>query len=118
MVRLACATSSSRFLFPLVGGVILAVLFFTTLIDSMDPDYGSGSNIFGVGLVFVLGMVVLLGGAVIMIIAVAQAPGVLPGRDALAGLRRLTRAPASTQADLDMPASGEPGRLPRLGGCL
>ena len=30
------------FLFPLVGGVILAVLFVTTLIDTMDPDYGSG----------------------------------------------------------------------------
>jgi hypothetical protein len=52
---------------PLIGGVILGVLFFTTLIDSMDPDYGSGSNIFGVGLVFVLGMVVLLTGAAIMI---------------------------------------------------
>ncbi len=54
-------------LFPLVGGVILGVLFFTTLIDSMNPDYGSGSNIFGVGLVFVLGMVVLLSGVVIML---------------------------------------------------
>ena len=47
--------------------MILGVLFFTTLIDSMDPDYGSGSNIFGVGLVFVLGMVVLLSGVAIML---------------------------------------------------
>ena len=54
-------------LFPLLGGVILGVLFFTTLIDSMNPEYGSGSNIFGVGLVFVLGMVVLLSGVVIML---------------------------------------------------
>ncbi len=54
-------------LFPLVGGVILGVLFFTTLIDSMNPDYGSGSNVFGVGLVFVLGMVVLLSGVAIML---------------------------------------------------
>ncbi|GAA1825639.1 APC family permease [Agromyces salentinus] len=52
---------------PLIGGVILAVLFFTTLIDSMDPDYGSGSSVGGVGLVFVLGMVVLLGGVVVML---------------------------------------------------
>ncbi|MBM7831938.1 amino acid transporter [Agromyces cerinus] len=52
---------------PLVGGVILAVLFVTTLIDSMDPSYGSGSNIGGVGLVFILGMVVLLGGAAVML---------------------------------------------------
>ncbi|MGR0219755.1 APC family permease [Agromyces sp. ZXT2-6] len=54
-------------LFPLVGGVILSVLFVTTLVDSMDPDYGSGSNVFGLGLVFILGMVVLLTGVVIMI---------------------------------------------------
>ena len=54
-------------LFPLIGGVILATLFFTTLIDSMNPDYGSGSNVFGVGLVFVLGMVVLLSGVAVML---------------------------------------------------
>ena len=54
-------------LFPLVGGVILAVLFFTTLIDSMDPAYGSGSEVFGVGLVFILGMVIILLGVAIMI---------------------------------------------------
>jgi amino acid transporter len=54
-------------LFPLVGGVILAVLFVMTLVDSMDPDYGSGSNIAGVGLVFVLGVTVILVGVVIMI---------------------------------------------------
>ncbi|HEY9425154.1 MAG TPA: APC family permease [Microterricola sp.] len=64
---------------PLVGGVILAVLFFTTLIDSMNPDYGSGSNVFGVGLVFVLGMVVLLGGAVIMFIESRKRPAFFRG---------------------------------------
>ncbi|MEF3402585.1 APC family permease [Agromyces sp. CCNWLW203] len=52
---------------PLIGGVILAVLFVTTLVDSMDPSYGSGSNVAGVGLVFILGMVVLLGGVVVML---------------------------------------------------
>lgn len=55
-----------RLFAPFVGGLILSVLFFTTLIDSMDPAYGSGSNIAGVGLVFVLGMVILLSGVVIM----------------------------------------------------
>ncbi|KQW04762.1 amino acid transporter [Leifsonia sp. Root4] len=64
---------------PLVGGVILAVLFFTTLIDSMNPEYGSGSNVFGVGLVFVLGMVVLLGGAVIMFIESRKRPAFFRG---------------------------------------
>ncbi|KJQ54108.1 APC family permease [Microbacterium sp. SA39] len=55
------------FLFPLVGGGILAVLFVTTLIDSMDPEYGSGSSIGGLGLVFVLGVTIILVGVVIMI---------------------------------------------------
>lgn len=55
------------FLFPLVGGLILTVLFFTTLIDSMDPAYGSGSQIGGVGIVFILGMTIIVVGIVIMI---------------------------------------------------
>ncbi|GGI44626.1 amino acid transporter [Agromyces flavus] len=66
-------------LFPLVGGVILAVLFFTTLIDSMDPDYGSGSHLFGLGLVFILGMVVLLTGIVIMIWQAIKRPAFFRG---------------------------------------
>jgi amino acid transporter len=66
-------------LFPLVGGVILAVLFFTTLIDSMDPDYGSGSSLFGVGLVFILGMVVLLTGVAIMIWQAIKRPAFFRG---------------------------------------
>ncbi|WP_344295091.1 APC family permease [Agromyces neolithicus] len=74
-------------LFPLVGGVILGVLFFTTLIDSMNPDYGSGSNIFGLGLVFVLGMVVLLGGVVVMLWQWRTRPGFFRGET-------LTRATA------------------------
>jgi amino acid transporter len=52
---------------PLVGGVILFVLFAKTLVDSMDPEYGSGSSIGGLGLVFVLGMVVIGLGVVIML---------------------------------------------------
>lgn len=55
------------FLFPLIGGVILAVLFVTTLFDSVKPEYGSGSNIGGIGLVFILGMLIILLGVVIMI---------------------------------------------------
>jgi amino acid transporter len=55
------------FLFPLIGGVILAVLFVTTLVDSIDPDYGSGSQIGGIGLVFILGMLIIVVGIGIMI---------------------------------------------------
>ncbi|MET4639997.1 APC family permease [Mycetocola sp. 2940] len=68
-----------QLLFPLVGGLILAVLFFTTIIDSMDPDYGSGSNIGGVGLVFILGMAVILSGIVIMIVQAIRRPAFFRG---------------------------------------
>ncbi len=83
------------FLFPLVGGVILAVLFVTTLIDSMDPDYGSGSNIGGLGLVFVLGVVVILVGIVVMIWQAVVRPDFFRGKtltmDAPPSLRRARR---------------------------
>lgn len=51
---------------PLLGGVILLVMFFKTAVDSMDPDYGSGSNIAGLGMVFILGIAVLALGVVVM----------------------------------------------------
>ncbi|MBN9187493.1 MAG: APC family permease, partial [Microbacterium sp.] len=80
------------FLFPLVGGVILGVLFVSTLVDSMDPEYGSGSNVFGVGLVFVLGMGVILIGIGIMIWQAVTRPAFFRGetlsKDAPASLRR------------------------------
>lgn len=51
---------------PLLGGVILLVMFIKTAVDSMDPDYGSGSNIAGLGMVFILGVSVLLLGVIVM----------------------------------------------------
>lgn len=56
-----------KFLAPLIGGVVLLVMFFATAFESMNPDYGSGSNIGGVGMVFILGVGVLLLGVVVMI---------------------------------------------------
>ncbi|UWF77149.1 MULTISPECIES: APC family permease [Microbacterium] len=67
------------FLFPLVGGGILAVLFVTTLIDSMDPAYGSGSSIGGVGLVFVLGVGIILAGVAIMFWQAVRRPAFFRG---------------------------------------
>ncbi len=55
-----------KFLAPLLGGVILLVMFVKTAYDSMDPGYGSGSNIGGLGLVFILGAGVIALGAVLM----------------------------------------------------
>ncbi len=67
------------FLFPLIGGIILAVLFFTTLIDSMDPAYGSGAEIGGVGIVFILGMLIIVVGIVIMIWQAIKRPAFFRG---------------------------------------
>lgn len=66
-------------LFPLIGGVILAVLFVTTLRDSMDPDYGSGSAIGGIGLVFILGVSVIVLGLVIMVVQAGRRPAFFRG---------------------------------------
>ncbi|MDQ1130757.1 APC family permease [Microbacterium sp. SORGH_AS_0888] len=83
------------FLFPLVGGAILAVLFVTTLVDSMDPAYGSGTDVLGVGLVFVLGVVIILLGIVIMIWQSIRRPAFFRGEtlslDAPPSLRRARR---------------------------
>jgi amino acid transporter len=80
------------FLFPLVGGVILAVLFVTTLIDSMDPAYGSGAQIGGVGIVFILGILIIVVGIAVMIWNAIRRPaffrGETLGMDAPASVRR------------------------------
>ncbi|MGR6613250.1 APC family permease [Kocuria rhizophila] len=52
---------------PLLGGVLLLLFFVQTSIDSMDPEYGSGSQIGGVGLVFILGAGILLLGVIVML---------------------------------------------------
>lgn len=80
------------FLFPLIGGAILAVLFVTTLIDSMDPAYGSGSSIGGLGLVFVLGISIIVIGIAIMIWQSIKRPAFFRGEtlgiDAPPSMRR------------------------------
>jgi amino acid transporter len=80
------------FLFPLIGGIILAALFVTTLIDSMDPAYGSGAEIGGVGIVFVLGVLIILVGVVVMIWQAIRRPAFFRGEtlatDAPPSLRR------------------------------
>jgi amino acid transporter len=88
------------FLFPLIGGVILAVLFVTTLIDSMNPDYGSGSQLFGVGLVFILGVVIIVLGVVIMVWQAVRRPAFFRG-ETLA-----IDAPASTRRRRESARSG------------
>lgn len=57
-----------RFLFPLMGGLAMAVLFVKTIFDSADPTYGSGSRIGSVGLVCIVGLGLILAGVAIMAI--------------------------------------------------
>ncbi len=69
-----------KFLFPLLGGIGLWVVFFITLRDSASPDYdGTGVSIFGVGVVLVLGLGLILLGAVLMFIMRARQPAFFRG---------------------------------------
>ena len=65
----------TQFLAPFLGGILLLVFFVQTAYDSMDPEYGSGSAIGGVGLVFILGMGILALGLVMMAVQYRRNPG-------------------------------------------
>ncbi|GAA0486319.1 APC family permease [Streptomyces stramineus] len=66
--------------FPSVGGLLLAGVFFKTLYDMRDPGYGSGSAVFGVGSVFVIGVGLLLLGVVLMLLMRWRRPAFFRGR--------------------------------------
>ena len=53
---------------PGLGGILLFIIFFKTTISSLDPDFGSGADIMGIGLVFIMGAGVLAVGVVTMIV--------------------------------------------------
>lgn len=57
-----------RLVAPLLGGISLVVVFLQTAVDSWDPAFGSGSEVFGIGLVFVIGIGILALGLVIMLV--------------------------------------------------
>jgi amino acid transporter len=61
-------------IFPLLGGLMLAAVFVQTAIDTLDPAYGSGSSVFGMGSVFVIGIGLLLAGVVFMLVWRAKHP--------------------------------------------
>jgi amino acid transporter len=56
-----------KFLFPLLGALILTAAFVKSAIDMLDPDYGY-TVLFGVGGVFVIGIGSLLVGVVLMVV--------------------------------------------------
>ena len=59
---------------PHAGGV-----FVKLVVDTVDPAYGSGGSIFGLGTVFVLGVGTLALGVVVMFVWQARAPAFFRG---------------------------------------
>lgn len=81
-----------RFLLPLLGGLSLLLMFVKTLIDAMDPDYGSGNAVFatvlpdgtqegGVGVVFFAGVLILGVGAILMLLQAIRHRGFFRGEE-------------------------------------
>lgn len=68
-----------KFIFPLIGGGFLLLMFFITAFDSLDPDYGSGSSVLGIGTVFFLGMGVLALGVILMFLTRLRHPAFFQG---------------------------------------
>jgi len=69
-----------KFLFPLLGGIMLLVVFVISVKESMNPANGSGAAIGGIGLVFYLGFGILLLGAVLMVVMRFKSPDFFLGR--------------------------------------
>ncbi|WP_427005134.1 APC family permease [Pseudarthrobacter sp. H2] len=69
-----------RLLFPLLGGLALAVVFFQTAVDSWNPAFGSGSEVFGVGLVFVIGVGLIALGLIVMLLMYRKRPEFFQGK--------------------------------------
>jgi amino acid transporter len=69
-----------KFLFPLLGGLMLAAVFVISVRESMNPDNGSGASIGGIGLVFYMGFGILMLGAVLMVIRRFRSPAFFEGR--------------------------------------
>ncbi|BBZ35016.1 APC family permease [Mycolicibacterium confluentis] len=81
-----------KFLFPLLGGLILAAVFVISVYESMNPENGSGAAIGGIGLVFFMGFGILALGVVLMFVMRVRSPGFFQGET----LRRDTPAVRET----------------------
>ena len=64
---------------PVLGGLTLAAVFVKLAVDTIDPEYGSGGSIFGLGTVFVLGIGTLALGVVVMFAWQAREPAFFRG---------------------------------------
>ncbi|PJK22559.1 APC family permease [Mycolicibacterium goodii] len=63
-----------KFVFPLLGGLVLAAVFVFSLKESMNPENGSGAELGGIGLVFYIGFGILLLGVVLMLVMRSRSP--------------------------------------------
>lgn len=81
--RKQALTSARHFLLrglcPGLGGILLFVALIRTTLDSMDPAFGSGSHIGGLGLVFILGVTVALAGLLVMLYMYREYPAFFRG---------------------------------------
>ncbi|MFT4087053.1 MAG: APC family permease [Gordonia sp. (in: high G+C Gram-positive bacteria)] len=68
-----------KLIFPLLGGIMLAAVFVISVKESLNPDNGSGTSIFGISLVFYIGFGLLIVGAVLMIFWRARHPAFFRG---------------------------------------
>ncbi|MEE6179303.1 APC family permease [Mycobacterium sp. 050134] len=84
-----------KFLFPLLGGVMLALVFVISEQESIDPRHGSGASIGGIGLVFYLAFGILLLGFTLMIVMRILRPKFF----------RTQTLPQSMTTDLSVPTS-------------
>ncbi|MGD9618707.1 MAG: APC family permease [Mycolicibacterium sp.] len=84
-----------KFLFPLLGGAILAAVFVISVQESMDPENASGGAIGGIGLVFYLGFGVLMIGAVLMMVMRFRSPDYFLGRTLARDVSTSARARAA-----------------------
>ena len=82
-----------KLLFPLLGGVGLAWVFVVTLRDSASPDYGSGAEIGGVGLVLILGLGLIVLGIVAMLVQRALDPAYFRGETLVQDTPELVEEP-------------------------
>jgi hypothetical protein len=61
-------------LLPGLGALMLTGVFAKTVVDTLDPAYGSGGSLFGIGSVFVIGVGMIALGAVLMVLWQVRAP--------------------------------------------
>jgi amino acid transporter len=69
----------NKFVFPLLGALILTYALVQSAVDSLNPDYGN-TTIWGIGGVFVIGIGSLALGVVLMIITNAFMPAYFQGK--------------------------------------